>query len=141
MPEDWNAERGRIENMTNLQHILADKELAKTLILKAIENGYGLTTDGRLMPCNEVKCDKCRFKCIASLGEVIEEEWLDKEYQEPLPFPIGTPIEVEEHMNNVVICYYNGVKDGIHVGVCNKKNIGTDKGFTISIDTARKVGE
>lgn len=61
--------------------------------------------------------------------------------QEPLPFPIGTPIEAEDNWSQVVLCYYDGIDDGTHTGVAHKMAIGKGAGFPIKIDTARKVGE
>lgn len=129
--------------MTNLQHILTDEEysgLREMSVADFVRRNVGVSKEsGRMMLCSALGCANCRF----SLEKCTEKtkEWLNEEYQEPLPFPIGTPIEVEDHFDNAMICYYNGVCDGIHTGVYCKKSIGTNKGFTINIDTARKVGE
>lgn len=134
--------------MTNLEHILTDESLAdirKEMIFLGMRGNAGIEKDtGRIMLCETLalqSCHNCRFHDCKNGCTNAMVKWLDEEYQEPLPFPIGTPIEVEDYWNNVVICYYNGVNDGIHTGVFCKKSIGTNKGFTIGIDTARKVGE
>lgn len=129
--------------MTNLESILTNKEVAKTLILKAIESNYGLTADGRLMPCgeSEMRCAECRFKCVpSSLGEVTEEEWLNEEYQEPLPFPINTVLVAKNWRGQSHVFYYKGRDEhGCHCGSAFYEN---DEGvFTFDIATARKVGE
>ena len=134
--------------MTNLEHILTDESFAdirKEMIFLGMRGHAGIEKDtGQIMLCEALAlqgCHNCRFSDSENGCTDAMMKWLNEEYQEPLPFPIGTPIEVEEHFGNVVICYYNGVCDGIHTGVYCKNSIGTNKGFTISIDTARKVGE
>lgn len=129
--------------MTNLQHILTDEEysgLREMSVTDFVKENVGVSKEsGKMMLCSALGCTNCRFFGEGCTRKVAE--WLDEEYQEPLPFPIGTPIEVEDYWNNVMICYYNGIDDGVHTGVYCKKSIGTNKGFTIIIDTARKVGE
>lgn len=129
--------------MTNLKHILTDEEysgLREMSVVDFVRRNVGVDREsGKMMLCSVLDCEKCRFPSTECTLHM--EEWLNEEYQEPLPFPIGTPIEVEDYWNNVVVCYYNGIDDGIHTGVYCKKSIGTNKGFTINIDTARKVGE
>lgn len=129
--------------MTNLKHILTDEEwsgLREMSVIDFAKRNVGISKDsGKMVLCSALDCVNCRFfgeNCSDKMAE-----WLNEEYQEPLPFPIGTVIEVNNYWDNLLVCYYNGVKDGIHVGVYNKRNVGTDKGFTINIDTARKVGE
>lgn len=135
--------------MTNLEHILTDESFAdfrKKIIIMGLRNCAGIDKKtGQIAPCSDLRkptgCPECLFD-VSDAGCANDMmEWLNEEYQEPLPFPIGTVIEVNNYWDNLLVCYYNGVKDGIHVGVYNKRNVGTDKGFTINIDTARKVGE
>ena len=124
--------------MTNLEYIISD-EWRENLI-KILKNNIGVRkSDGAPIRCEATNCSDCKF-CGQPCVEVIE-GWLNQKYQESLPFPIGTVIEAEDFWKNVVICYYNGINDGIHTGVYCKKSIGTNKGFTIDINTARKVGE
>lgn len=135
--------------MTNLEHILTDESLAdfrKKIIILGLRNCMGIEKKtGQIVPCADLRkptgCPKCLFHASDAGCSKDMMEWLNEEYQEPLPFPIGTPIEVEEYGNNVVICYYNGICDGTHAGVHYKESIGANKGFTINIDTARKVGK
>lgn len=129
--------------MTNLKHILTDEEysgLREMSVADFVRRQVGVDKEsGKPMLCSVLGCTNCRFGLEKCTGKT--NEWLNEEYQDPLPFPIGTVIEVNNYWDNLLVCYYNGVKDGIHVGVYDKRNVGTAKGFTINIDTARKVGE
>lgn len=128
--------------MTNLKHILTDEEwsgLREMSVIEFAKRHIGIDKEsGRVMLCSALGCKNCRFE-FANCSEKIA-EWLDEEYQEPLPFPINTVLEAKNSRGHLYVFYYKGRDEqGRHVGSAFREK---DKGsFTFDIDTARKVGE
>lgn len=74
------------------------------------------------------------------------EKWLNMEHTEPLLFPIGTPVEVNDGID-VHMGYYNGFEHDVHYVVNNKRFIGSRYrdgelyGVRCKAEQLKKVGE
>lgn len=88
--------------MTNLKHILTDEEwsgLREMSVISFVKRNVGIEKEsGRVILCSALSCKNCRFQFVNCSEKMAE--WLDEEYQEPLPFPIGTVIEVNNYWDN-----------------------------------------
>lgn len=128
--------------MTNLEHILTDEEysgLREMSVMDFVRRNVGADKEsGKMMLCSALGCTNCRF-CSEDCTRKVA-EWLNEEYQEPLPFPINTVLETEYSKGNFRVFYYKG-KDK-HGWDCGSFFREEEKGcFKFDITTARKVGE
>lgn len=75
--------------------------------------------------CETVGCKKyCKSDKSPSTCEDTFKSWLNMEHTEPLPFPIGTMVEVSQE-DSTWLGYYNGIRESGTHSVCTyKENIG-----------------
>lgn len=130
--------------MTNREHLLQDTTTLEYLL--DIGDFWGVNIEGNVKLCKRIDCRHCKFNTDRTCA-CQRQEWLNKEYvEEPLLFPIGTPVEVTKD-DSAYMGYYNGFQYGSHYVTHYKQFIGsrykdgTLYGGMCSADEIRKVGD
>lgn len=136
--------------MSNLEWLLKnDKETVVELL--AVHQSWGIkkNTNTVVKNCICFPCKECTFCDTDNCCAVDRENWLNAEHEEePLLFPIGTPVEVPTFVDDTTeLRYYWGTYHGLHFACKLKSTIGqTMKNGHPSCEsfdptTIRKVGD
>lgn len=133
-----------MKSMTNEDHLLLDAKALMNILLHG--SMWCVNDHDEVKCCSQTDCHKCKFHSDKPCSES-REEWLTKEYEEPLLFPIGTIVEVTLPSNDCDLQYYNGMHDNRHFcthfhSYIGKTDIsGKPSGLIYNKDNIRKVGD
>ena len=113
--------------MTNLEWLLEnDKESVVELLASHEPWGIERTTNKIIKNCKNFPCNGCEFCDTPNCCAVAREDWLNARHEDPLLFPIGTPVEVPATYDSdtTELRYYWGVYHGLHFACKAKSSLG-----------------
>lgn len=132
--------------MTNLEWLFKEKK--EELIQLLSHSTWCINKENKFMTnCSDIPCVQCKCNAQGFSCALQRKEWLNAEHEEPLLFPIGTPVEVLIQGGERDLQYYNGVFDNHHFCthfysyIGETLSNGMPRGLAVNVDSIRKVGD